>query len=84
LLASLEPAADDALGAALGLGLGRNGIKLGGVEEIDAAINGIIHLGVALGLGVLLTIGHGSEADEAHIESCPAKLAILHDDFSPA
>jgi hypothetical protein len=62
----------------LRLGLGRDRVELGGVEEVDALVEGIIHLRVALGLRVLLAPGHGAEADEADIEVRAAEAAVFH------
>ena len=56
-----KPGADDGFGAPLRLGLGRDGVDLGGVEHIDAAVERVVHLGVAFGLAVLLAEGHGAK-----------------------
>ena len=56
----------------------RDRIQFGGVEEIDALVEGIIHLRVAFGLGVLLAPGHGAEADQADIQVGTAETAIFH------
>ena len=56
-----KPSTDDGFSASLGLGLGRDGIKLGGVEDIDAAVERVVHLGVAFGFAVLLAEGHRAE-----------------------
>ena len=78
VLARLHPVADIGLGAPLRLRLGRDRIELGRVEEIDAAIEGEIHLGVAVGLGVLLAPGHGAEADRGNMDVGAAEAALLH------
>jgi hypothetical protein len=56
-----NPSADDGFRASLGLWLRRDGIDLGGVEDIDAAVERVVHLGVAFGFAVLLAEGHGAE-----------------------
>ncbi len=77
-LAAREPCANDLLGTPLRLGLRRNRIDLGSVEDVDAPSKGVVHLRVALGLGVLLAIGHGAQAERAHLHAGPAKLPVLH------
>src|SRR5262249_4896022 len=68
----------DLLGTPLGLRLGRDGIELGGIKNGDAAINGIIHLGVTFSLGGLFAEGHGAETDGADFYAGAAKLTIFH------
>ena len=58
-----KPAVDDAPGRALRLGLGRDRVHLGGIEEVDPDGDRAVHLGMALRLGVLLAEGHRAEAD---------------------
>ena len=82
LSASGEPAPDDLLGPAIGLGAGRHGIHLRRVPEIDALIEGVVHLAMALGLAVLLAPGHGPEADGADMDIGAAQAAALHEQFS--
>lgn len=60
--ARLEPGADDLLGAPLRLGPCRNRISLCGIEEIDPAIDRHVHLGMAVGFGVLLAPCQGAQA----------------------
>jgi hypothetical protein len=73
-----EPFADDLLGAATGLPARRGGIHLGGIDEIDAPIQGIVHLLEALGLAVLLAPGHGAQADDADLDVAAAQSPVLH------
>lgn len=75
--AALEPAAEDLLGRALRLRLGRDRVELGRVEEIDPLIERIVELRVALGLGVLLAPRHGPEADRRDAKAGAAKWAII-------
>ena len=61
--AGLQPGPDDPLRRAVGLGPGRDRIGFGRVEEVDPVVEGVVDLGVALALAVLLAPGHGAEAD---------------------
>src|SRR5262245_41725315 len=61
-----------------GLGLGRDRIDLGGIEDVDAAVEGIVHLGVAFGLAVLLAESHGAEAKPRNLDAGAAKRAVIH------
>jgi len=70
-----EPSADNGFGAALSFEFGRHRIDLGGVEDVDAAVDRIVHLPVALRLGVLLAEGHGAEAELAHLHGAAAESA---------
>ncbi len=74
-----KPCADDFLGPPLRLRLWRNGVKLRGVEEIHAARDGVVHLLMALGFGVLLAPGHGAEADQRNVNAGAAEFTGLHD-----
>ena len=58
-----HPAADDPFGVAIGLFAGRNGIHLGGIDEIHPTLKGPVHLGVPLGFAVLLAPRHGAQAN---------------------
>ena len=73
-----EPGADDLLRAPLRFALGRDGIHLGGVEQVHAAVDREVHLLVALRFGVLLAPGHGAERQRAHLEPGVAERAVLH------
>ena len=53
------------------------GIHFGGVDEIDAAVEGIVELGVALGFGVLLAPGHRAEADRGHVDPGAAEFTLF-------
>jgi hypothetical protein len=75
LAARLQPRAEEALGIALRLGARRDGIDLGGVDEIDAAPERAVELGVALGLGVLLAPGHAAQRDRRDFQIGPAQPA---------
>ncbi|CFW18986.1 Uncharacterised protein [Bordetella pertussis] len=73
-----QPAADAAFGASLGFRLGRHGIHLGGVDQVDAVRQRIVQLFVSLRLGVLLAPGHGAQADEADVEIGVSEFAVFH------
>ena len=73
-----EPGADNRLGASLRLRLGRDRVDFRSVDEIDAAAERVVQLGVALGFGVLLAERHGAETKPGHLDAAPAKLALLH------
>jgi len=66
--AGLEPVTDDGLGGAVGLGAGWNGVHFRGVEEVDAALQRVIHLFESFFLGVLVTPGHGAQPDQADLQ----------------
>ena len=74
----LHPAADDLFGPPLRLCLGRDRVEFGGVDEIDAARKGQVHLGVAFGLGVLLAPGHRTQADLGDKKIGPTETAFVH------
>ncbi len=74
-----EPAAEDLLGPPHGLGPDRvDRVDLGGVPEEDATLQRHVHLGVALGLGVLAAPGHRPEAELRDSQAGPAKRYGLH------
>src|SRR3712207_8621737 len=55
-----------------------NRIEFGRVEEVDALVEGVVHLRVTVGLVVLLAPGHGAEADEADFEVRAAERSEEH------
>jgi hypothetical protein len=75
---ALQPSPDDPFGRALCLRPRRDRIEFGRVEEIDALLEGVVHLGVAFGLGVLLTPGHGAETDGRDLQIGAAETTIFH------
>ena len=75
----LEPAADEALGRALRAGAGRHRVHLGGVDEVDAALERVVELAVRVGFGVLLAEGHGAEADAGDVQAGAAELVYFHE-----
>src|SRR3569832_593821 len=77
-MALLEPAADVFLRSAVGLGPGRHRVHLGGVNEIDTRLEGIIELLVRLGLAVLLAEGHGTETHRAHLDVGVSQMTVFH------
>ena len=50
------------------LSRGWHGINLGGIEEIDAACNAVVHDGVRSGLIYLLPKSHGAETDRGDVQ----------------
>ena len=48
------------------------------VEDVDAAVEGLVHLGVAFGLAVLLAESHGAEAEPRNFDAGTAKRAVIH------
>jgi len=73
-----KPTTNDAFCLAPGLGRARDGIELGGVESVYAALNGIVHLGVAFGFSILLAPGHGAEGDLGNLKAGSAERVIAH------
>ena len=78
VLARLHPVADVGLGPALRLRLGRDRVELGRIHEVDAALESEVHLGVPVGLAVLLAPRHGAKADRGNMEIGAAETALLH------
>ena len=79
LARSGEPGSDDFLGPALCFRTqGSGGIKLGRVEEIHPAFDGVVHLPVTFGFRVLLAPGHGAEADLGNGHAGAAKRVHFH------
>ena len=79
LAVSLQPAADDFLGAAGGLRAQRvRRVELRGIDEIDAVIERVIDLRMALGLTVLGSPGHRAEADFADVDVAAAESPVFH------
>lgn len=74
----LEPVPDEFLGAAVGLAPGRHRIHLGGVDEIDTVIEGVIELRAGFVKRVLLTEGHGAEADFRDFQAARTQCIELH------
>ena len=64
------------------LRLWRDRIEFGGVDEIDAACKGQIHLGMAFRFGVLLAPGHRAQADLGNKKIGPSETAFMHGNFS--
>ena len=75
---ALNQGADDPLRRALRLGLRRDRVKLGRVEEVDALDERVVHLLMPSASRVLLAPGHGAEADQADIEAGSAEAAVFH------
>ncbi len=78
-----EPGADDLLGLAVGGGRGGHGVHFGGIEEVDAVVERVVHLRVTFGFGVLQAPGHGAEADLGDQHVGPAELSRLHCGICP-
>ena len=72
-----QPRPDVLLGLALRMGAGRDRIHLGGVDEVHAVGHRIVELRMRLGFGVLLTPGHGAQADLRYIELAGPQFSVL-------
>src|SRR5207237_10363377 len=70
-----QPASDDLLGDALA---GAPAVDVGGIEEVDAELEGAVHDGEALGLSGEGTEVHGAETEAAHLEARPRETRVLH------
>ena len=78
-LAGGEPPADDALGGSIGFGGGGHGVEFGGVEEVHALFQGVVHLAEGFGFVGEGSEGHGAQAYGAHFDIGVSKLACFHD-----
>src|SRR5439155_20843713 len=70
-----EPAADDLLGHALAR---LPAVNVGGVEEVEAAIERAIHDREAFRLGGLGPEVHRAETEPAHLEARATELHVFH------
>jgi hypothetical protein len=70
-----EPAAEDALGRAVGLAPHRHRVHLRRVDEVDAARERVVEDRVRSGFVDLLAEGHGAEADRCDLQRAAAKGA---------
>ena len=70
-----EPAADDLLGDALAL---LPAVDVGGVEEVDALLEGPVHDRVGVLLGGLRTEVHRAQAQPADQQPGPSEMGVLH------
>jgi hypothetical protein len=73
-----EPAADEGLGTPLRRRVGRHRVHLGGVDEVDAALDRAVDLRVRLGLAVLLAPRHRAEARLGNLERRAGERLALH------
>ena len=73
-----EPAADDLLGAARGGEVAAERIDVGGVEERDARVGGVVEDRARRVLVDLQAEGHRAEADARHLEAGAAEPYVLH------
>jgi hypothetical protein len=78
----LQPLRQDLLGAAGPLRIGRHGIHLGGVEEEQAGVPGLVEDRQARGLVGHRAEGHRAEPDLGHDQAAAAEPALLHRDPS--
>ena len=62
-----KPMPDDGLGARVGVCFRWHRVHFSRVYKIDAARQGIVELLEGLGLGVLIAVGHGTQADGRYI-----------------
>ena len=76
--AALQPAAEDLLGAAGGREVAAERVHVGGVEEGDALLVGVIEDGARAVLVDLESEGHGAEADPRDLEPGAAETNVLH------
>src|SRR5204863_2921426 len=79
-LAPGEPAPDDRLGEAAAVA-----VDVGGVEEVDAEVEGSVHdpvtlvlLGLRAASGLLHAEVHGAEAERADPEAGTAEQSVVH------
>jgi hypothetical protein len=63
---------------ALGLGARRHRVHFGGINEIDALLKSKIQLRMTVGLGVLLTKSHRTQAHGRNLQITDTKLAVFH------
>jgi hypothetical protein len=75
---ALEPLAADLLRAAGGRGVGRHGVDLGDVDEVDACVVGLVEAGEAGGLVGHAAEGHRPQTDLGDGEAGLAEHALLH------
>ena len=77
----LEPAPDDFLGGSDGVCA--DGVDIGGVDEVDAAVGGGGHDALRLRLFGLEAEGHGAEADFGDAEAGASHASVVHCGSSP-
>src|SRR5690606_16514330 len=68
----------DLLGLAVGFRCRGHRVHLCGIEEVDALVECVVHLRVAIGLAVLSSPGHGAEADFHYGDAAATQLFHLH------
>ena len=79
LAALLQPCADIVFGETHGFRTGRgHRIKFGGIEEVDAPADGIIHLLMRFRLAVLRAPGHCAQADFRNLDAGAAECVVFH------
>jgi hypothetical protein len=76
--ATREPAAEVLFRAALGGGLGRHRIHLGGIDEVDALLQRVVELRMRVGFAVLLAPRHRAEADLGNVEVGARQCSMFH------
>src|SRR5690606_33005342 len=74
-----QPAADEALRTAPGLATRGRRVHLGRIDQVDAVIQREIQLRMRIGLAVLMTPGHGAQADDADLNVGVAQRAVFHE-----
>jgi hypothetical protein len=70
-----EPAADDLLGDAFAF---LAPVDVGGVEEVDAQVEGLVHHGEAVGFGGVGAEVHGAQAQAGHTAAGASERGVLH------
>ena len=73
-----HPVADDLLGAAVGLRRLAHRVHFRGIQEIDALLEGVVHLLESFGLAVLHAPGHGAETKRADLDIAASQAAVFH------
>ena len=75
---ALQPAADDLLGAARGVEVAAQRIGVGGVEEVDAALGGVVQDRDRCRLVALQAERHRAEAEPRDLQAGTAKTRMFH------
>src|SRR5262249_17905410 len=79
-----EPVAEESFCPSLRRRVGRHGIHLRRIDEVDALCDGVIELRVRLLFAVLLAPGHGAEADFGDVELRAGEGAVFHWRLEPS
>src|SRR5205823_6049356 len=74
-----KPTANDFFTLPRGFGRGRDRINIGGVNEGDAAVRGLVENGGGGALIALVAEGHCAQADFRDLQSGPSHAAVVHE-----